>query len=183
MELTEQSNVGRAPDGDIVFANPAKVAHAAEEFECAWMYLDKIGVPTVSGDGGQYSLVGRIMAAIRGEPPDNVSNRDKAIALFLEMSLVPDDDACIDILTKAISGFSQAHNKLNVCQARLSQHEAVTKAAIHLCNFFWKSLDVGPDPKDPTREARYWRELRSAIRATTDDPSLTPASNQAKEAP
>lgn len=53
---------GPTQPGEIVFANPARTAREAEEYECAMLWLDEHGVPSHAPDGGNYSLVGRIRA-------------------------------------------------------------------------------------------------------------------------
>jgi hypothetical protein len=46
--------------GDLV--NPNKTEHDAESYECAMMYLDKLGITRKGNEGRDLSIVGRIIA-------------------------------------------------------------------------------------------------------------------------
>lgn len=40
-----------------------------------------------------------------------------------------------------------------------------------LANFIFKSIDVGPLTKGPSKEAHYWRELRASLQRLYDEAS------------
>ena len=60
IKLLEDELSALKRDAKTVFQSVAQREHWAEEYECAMMHLNDLGVPKDDGKGNTYSLVGRI---------------------------------------------------------------------------------------------------------------------------
>ena len=64
--MSTEAQEERAVTADgAVYYSPAVRYREAEEYECAQMYLDTLGVPRLDDTGNAYSLVGRITELAR----------------------------------------------------------------------------------------------------------------------